>query len=582
MLKKDVLNYAYNKGIGNMFFEPKCVKIKELLNDKIFNIPDYQRPYQWGDEQLDKLWDDIYSVFEDDENNEYFLGSIVMAKSKNDESKLQIIDGQQRLTTLIIMCNVIYKKFEKVLINTDDDDITKEEIEKFIFSRASSGHLRIRYEGQENYMTDYRNVMSQDKWKKYSKNQLKADMNEPKMNYENTAAFFEERFNGLKNDCYKFIKYIFTKVNVISINCDSENSAIKLFQVINDRGLDLTNGDLIKARIYSELDETQKKNFQSNYNILITTIKKYNITLDDYLTALVYCYTEKKPIEDLTTTFDKEIANKITDKAFLIDIFKNYSDDLIEAFESDNKYVNSIRNLMSITWKIYGYALIMCVWMNYKNNNNELNDLLKSIRNFLYLSYMADYTISTIQQTCFNFIKYVNNKKHNDAENELINKIKDKDIIKRANDLSLSRLSYGDKELKPLMLSIEYEAGHSYIPISGNLEADHILPEEWEKAKNNEWSHIKNEKEIANKIINTLGNITMLEYDKNNKQKNRGFKIKKHFYMGEDEKGKRNDKVTTFYYSIDVAKNNENWNCEKIKERDKELKNIISKMLGIK
>ena len=73
----------------------------------------------------------------------------------------------------------------------------------------------------------------------------------------------------------------------------------------------------------------------------------------------------------------------------------------------------------------------------------------------------------------------------------------------------------------------------------------------------------------------------MLEYDKNNKQKNRGFEVKKHFYKGEDENGVRNDNITKFNYSIDVANNNDIWNCEKIEKRDKELKIIISKMLEI-
>ena len=564
-----------------MNFVPECVKIKKLLNEGTFNIPDYQRSYQWSDEQLDKLWDDMYTEFEANENNEFFLGSIVMAQTKNDDSKLQIIDGQQRLTTLTILCNVIRKKFCKFLVYKEDDDITKEDIDNFIFYRVSSENTRIRYDGQDKYMTDYRNVMAQENWKKYSKNLLNADMNDPKPNYENTAAFFEDKFNSLSENCYKFIKYIFTRVNVITIKCDSENSAIKLFQVINDRGLDLTNGDLIKARIYSELDDTQKKNFRSNWDIVINNNKKYNIALDDFLTALVYCHTEKKPIEDLTTTFDKEIVSKIGDKTVLIDMFKNYGDDLIEAFESDNKYVNSIRNLMTVTWKIYGYALIVCMWMKYKNNNEELNDLLKSIRNFLYLSYMADYSISTIQQTCFNFIKYVKKNKIDEAKNELKNKMDEKEIVKRAKELSLNRLSYGDKELKPLMLSMEYETGHTYIPLSDDIQADHILPEEWEKAKNNEWSHIEKEKEVVNNVINKLGNIAMLEWDKNNKQKNRGFEIKKHFYLGEDEKGNRNDKVTKFYYSMDVANKNDTWNCEKITKRDGELRHIISIMLGI-
>ena len=84
--------------------------IYELFSDKRadFLIPDYQRPYAWSEEQCQTLWDDIFSfAFPennadnfDDRKDEYFLGSIVTYKNENDQS--EIIDGQQRLTTLLL------------------------------------------------------------------------------------------------------------------------------------------------------------------------------------------------------------------------------------------------------------------------------------------------------------------------------------------------------------------------------------------------------------------------------------------------------------------------------------------------
>ena len=82
--------------------------IKDLFQSKHadFLIPDYQRPYAWGEAECQTLWDDIFSfAFPDndrtkfDSNNEYFLGPIVTFK--NDNGKMEVIDGQQRLTTLM-------------------------------------------------------------------------------------------------------------------------------------------------------------------------------------------------------------------------------------------------------------------------------------------------------------------------------------------------------------------------------------------------------------------------------------------------------------------------------------------------
>ena len=92
--------------------------IKDLFQDKKadFLIPDYQRPYAWGEAECQTLWDDIFSFAipddgrtEFDSNSEYFLGPIVTFK--NDDAKMAVIDGQQRLTTLLLLLRAFYAKF---------------------------------------------------------------------------------------------------------------------------------------------------------------------------------------------------------------------------------------------------------------------------------------------------------------------------------------------------------------------------------------------------------------------------------------------------------------------------------------
>ena len=91
--------------------------IKDLFQSKKsdFLIPDYQRPYAWGEAECRTLWDDIFSFAipdegktEFDSNSEYFLGPIVTFRN---EDKLEVIDGQQRLTTLMLLLRAFYSKF---------------------------------------------------------------------------------------------------------------------------------------------------------------------------------------------------------------------------------------------------------------------------------------------------------------------------------------------------------------------------------------------------------------------------------------------------------------------------------------
>ena len=91
--------------------------IKGLFADKKtdFLIPDYQRPYAWGETECQTLWDDIFTfaIPEDDatkfrQDEEYFLGPIVTFK--NGRGKQEIIDGQQRLTTLMLLLRAFYER----------------------------------------------------------------------------------------------------------------------------------------------------------------------------------------------------------------------------------------------------------------------------------------------------------------------------------------------------------------------------------------------------------------------------------------------------------------------------------------
>ena len=116
--------------------------IKDLFEDKKsdFLIPDYQRPYAWEEDECKTLWDDIFEFAFPNNNlddfnseEEYYLGSIVTFR--NDDGKKEIIDGQQRLTTLMLLLRAFYVKFGKM---QDDNSKKCVKILKNVYGRLTS------------------------------------------------------------------------------------------------------------------------------------------------------------------------------------------------------------------------------------------------------------------------------------------------------------------------------------------------------------------------------------------------------------------------------------------------------------
>lgn len=92
--------------------ESDKIFVKQIFSDYWFRIPDYQRSYVWGKDEIDDLIEDVTFASNNQADGEYFLGSLVLQKKTNTENKIDyiefdVLDGQQRLTTLLLLISVI-------------------------------------------------------------------------------------------------------------------------------------------------------------------------------------------------------------------------------------------------------------------------------------------------------------------------------------------------------------------------------------------------------------------------------------------------------------------------------------------
>lgn len=286
--------------------------IRELLTDKHadFLIPDYQRPYAWGEDECSTLWDDLFAfAFPNDDfeqfdsgSDEYFLGPIVTFK--NDEGKLEIIDGQQRLTTIMLLLRAFYDKFANM---KDKQSVkTRAAISECVwktdeFDDPDTDQLKIDSEvasdgDKDEFLRILRTGCAENGWKSA---------------YATNFAFFQKRISQLVSEWPTYTVYfarrILNNVIMLPIEAESQDTALRIFSTLNDRGLPLSDADIFKSQLYKFYSQRGEKDaFIARWKVLeeganATFRPMRGTPMDELFTRYMYYRRAKKGIKDTTT-----------------------------------------------------------------------------------------------------------------------------------------------------------------------------------------------------------------------------------------------------------------------------------------
>lgn len=285
--------------------------IFDLLKDKKadFLIPDYQRPYAWQEKECQKLWDDIFEftipendATKFDTNDEYFLGPIVTFMNK--DKKLEVIDGQQRLTTILLLLRAFYVKYGNM--QDEQSRSTRENIEKCIwktdeFGKPNLDELKIDSE------------VAMDKYKDEFLNILKTGIVEKdqKSKYAENYRFFQEKINNFLDTYPGYFSYlpirILNNCILLPIEAESRETALRIFSTLNDRGLPLSDADIFKAQFYKYYSEKgEKDSFIKKWKKLEELCESIfhpsqGTPMDELFTRYMYFVRAKMGIKSSTT-----------------------------------------------------------------------------------------------------------------------------------------------------------------------------------------------------------------------------------------------------------------------------------------
>ncbi|MBO5568440.1 MAG: DUF262 domain-containing protein, partial [Clostridia bacterium] len=225
---------------------------KIFSSDFDYEIPSFQRPYAWTEEEAGDLFDDLYDFYvTEDEEEQYFLGSIVLVK-EDDKPHAEVIDGQQRLTTLTILLSAITSK----LSGDDRSDFKNYIIEPGRASQGLASKPRVHIRKRDN-----------DFFKKYVQGMdfeglfaLDADAQdtEAKTNIIKNARLLMDRIDDklcTEEEIIRFGSYLVQRCFLVAVSTPTRQAAFRIFSVMNSRGMSLLATDIIKADVIGAIRE---------------------------------------------------------------------------------------------------------------------------------------------------------------------------------------------------------------------------------------------------------------------------------------------------------------------------------------
>ena len=234
------------------------------LSNYFFVVPDYQREYVWkANDQVQQYLQDIDA--EVGSQQSYFLGSIIVVKNNN--NKYDVIDGQQRLTTIVITLCALRRLLQEMETDSTIADQIKDKIKSVLYdinleTLSYDVRLELQYEESKNFLSCL------------IKNEKYSDIDTPSIErmkeaYQTIYDFYSQKFNSDgEKDTLKAIHYLLTKVEIVMIKTESISSALKIFETINQRGTGLNAMDLVKNLLFRSVGESEFNKIKEIWKVI--------------------------------------------------------------------------------------------------------------------------------------------------------------------------------------------------------------------------------------------------------------------------------------------------------------------------
>lgn len=571
------------------------IKCEKMVIRKIFElwyrIPEYQRPYVWEQDQVKELLEDIMDAYKSNEEAQYFLGSMVLKiNEKTDHgvtyNEYELLDGQQRLTTMFLIFAGIrdvadQSKYRKIIENCKNAIFQEED--EFI---NQPERLRIVFDIRDDVRDFVNQYVKPDGGTNAVKDlKLLADNKTVNVSVRNMSnailtirAFFEDNMDELPG----YFKFFLTKVLMIYVATEELQDAFQLFTVLNNRGVKLSNSDILKAKNLKEISSADER---AEWAKKWEDMESYfGEDFDKFMSHIRTILVKKKATSNLLKEFDDNVySNRVYNRTAknyeartpllmrgkqtfqCIDDFYNIYTKLFDSFHPDGGDDFAAYNYLKLMnyglGADYWVAPVMDYYKRYKTDG--LLDFIK----------LVDKKISADWITSLSPTKRIENmnailqeiEKSDSGDSLLSSQVFDIDKVDF--ERVLNGDMYGRRYARYLLMKLDLLYLGNTTPFNppATISIEHILPQN--PSDRSRWKTDFTDDE-RDEWTDKLGNLALISRRKNTSQGNLDFEQKMSKYFEKN--------IEVFPNSIRIYKKYKIWTPEQLKKNHAE---VVEKLL---
>ncbi len=547
-------------------------KLGDIFGDAYaFEIPSYQRPYAWEEQQVQELLTDLLDAMDNGTENGgvYFLGSIVLIKSPNDP-QCKVVDGQQRLTTLTILFSV--------LRDLTSDNETKISRRTYIYQKAnpdSGTQDRFRLLLRERDRAFFQRYIQQPD----ATNQ-KPDMDALEGSQQCIArnAYYlrsqlevipEERRNAL-------IAFLVQRCYLVIVAVPTPEAARRIFTVLNARGLDLTATDILKANLLERAGSVIEKNLADRWESVELDIGRDKMV--ELFGHMRMMYERDKPRIALEVGFSKyvtpfnenanqfvsELLEPIADAWLLLSnpekISKKFGSEVVRA-------VNSLERIDNKDWVP---PILLRLWKRSKSDSEAVAKFIINLERVAYYLFVTRADINARIARFSTVMDEFDPRAGKESKTGLtLSSAEQKEFLEALS----GPLYLKARVCKPVMQRLDEALSSGGASYDQLVSIEHVLPQTVDE--DSEWYDLFPDEEQREEWTHRLANLVFLTHRINKRSSNWGFDRKKEEYFSSED-GSSPFPITQ---SVLQAKR---WSVDYLESRQEKLLSVLAKVWQLK
>jgi len=543
---------------------------KIFSKDFDYHIPSYQRPYSWDEGHTETLFQSLYDFYSEKHTDDYFLGSIVLIKQDN-IAHADVVDGQQRLTTLTILLATI--------ANHLTEESFKNGCQKYVMEPGDviegiveqpRVHLRDKDQAFfKKYIQDgdIKGLLALDSASLPNESQQHI-----KCNCEIIDKMINKYFGDNEQNLKDFCTFVVMKCFLVVVSTASQESAFRIFSVMNSTGLDLSTSDIIKSDVIGKIEAAEQQDYTDKWEDMeIKTSRQGFADLFSHIRMIIMKVKAKKSLLD---EFKENVLPKYAPKDLIDKVIEPYADCyamLKNCSYKSTENANEINSLFMWLNKTENFDWIppMLIFMNKHKNNSKL---------------MLWFTAKIERLAAYLHITGKDVNERIERYSRVIEELEKRNITDNSKSILSVELSQDEKEEFVSVLNGEIynltskrrnyvilrldsfvgDDGATYSPKI--LTIEHVLPQTVNTTSS--WAKLWPDENNRKIWLNRIANLVPLTRRKNSEAQNYDFGVKKLKYFN-------GTKGTTSYALTSQVLSVSDWTMDVVKKRQDTLLNVF-------